>query len=786
MRSSTPRRLLAVLAWILCLTVRAEDEIRFEPPIGAEEARRWEAEAGRAWSGWETRFQADATRPLLTVGLVDVSRLPRDLGRTRGGRIELNASLSREAAETTFRHELAHVFVESRCPLLPDAAPLLSEAFALHASGDASRRLSESGGFPTASAARDWLVAHAAGRNFRERDATRALVRVLARGEARDAWEAYFTALLGSCREESFSASRAVASFLDVARGASADRSSSRTDFLLVDGLSGEILFEEGSPGRRAPTGSILKPSLVSGVPELMEARPAREDASWHCPGPPLPGELLTWDAALARSCNGFFLDFVPRDAGAFAPWEEEIRRLGLPTPPRTMEGRIGLLGDYALSPREAVRLYVWLDRRSPFVVDALRRTASEGTLSATPAAGWFLERGIALKTGTVRNAASEPLHAWIVAVGARSRFGGASFVAAIHATGRSAPSLLPDLRRRLEGALTGLEEPAEVQVLGLVPPGSIGLACDAGAPLAVRLPGGAWRLEGSGAVRAPGKLETGAHYFCPAAAIVLSFSSTDGTPRARRYHGILRVDALPAAETPSDVPLRAKSIRSRSGSRYVLVTSERSYITSSVLSEAPAGHSELQKALSLIVRNNRLSGRHGDRPPCDTTHCNLFGQDEAVPARARARAMSAVVAVASVEIAAPPAGRRWLPFFLGGNGAWSQIRSTGDVRAELGLDADPASVVLRGDGSVEITAGAVRRMLCEVFRNQLRLPSCPKGVEQTAGGFLFRGEGEGHGEGLDLTAAGALASEGADYRALFARFFPGLRIQPRDGARAP
>ncbi len=733
-----------------------------------------------AWVDWEARFRASAEMPPLTVGVVDVARLPDDLGRTRSGHVELNAALPADAADTTLLHEIAHVFVETRCPVLTGAAPLLPEAFALYASGDAARRLAEGGAPPTLSSARDWLVAHASDTRPEPRAAARALVRVLARGDTQEAWDAFFARLLGTCGDESFSSGRALSEFLDVARGASAPPVASSLDFVLVDGHSGEILAEEGAPRRRAPAGSILKPSLVAAVPDLMEPRPARDDPSWHCPGPPRAGEPMRWEAALARSCNGYFLDFVPRGPDPFALWEEWLARLGLPQPPRTMEGRIGLLGDYALSPLEAVRLFAWLDRSAPFVLDALRRTASDGTLAAASDAGWFAARGIALKTGTLRDAASRPLHAWIVASGARSAAGAPSFLAALHATGRAPAMLLPDLRRRLDEAPTGLDGPAEVQILGLVPPGTVGLACEAGVPLASRSPGGTWRLEPPGSARASGTLASGAWYVCPASGLVLSFPGADGAPLTRRYHGALRVEE-PSASPPSGVPLRATSARARAGSRYVLVTSERSYVTSSILSESPTVHEELLKALSLVVRNNRLSRRHGDRPPCDTTHCNLFAHDVSVPPRARARARAAVSAVASFEIAPPPGGRIWLPFFLGGRHPWTEIRSAATVREELGLDGDPVRIARRADGGIDLEArgAAARKIPCEILRNQLRLLSCPSAVERSGDGFIFRGQGEGHGEGLDLTAASAAAAEGADFRALLHRYFPGIRIEP-------
>jgi hypothetical protein len=248
-----------------------------------------------------------------------------------------------------------------------------------------------------------------------------------------------------------------------------------------------------------------------------------------------------------------------------------------------------------------------------------------------------------------------------------------------------------------------------------------------------------------------------------------------EGAVSIRAYHGTLRVESPPAAP-PSSVPLRAGSARARAGSAFLLDTSVLSYVTSSLLSEAPAAHGELQKALALVVRSNRLAGRHGDRPPCDTTHCNLFGQDGAATRAARTRARAAAAATASLEIAPPSAGRAWLPFFLGGRGAWRESRRAEEIRAELGLPAPPERIALLADA---VLAVGTQRVPCETFRNQLRLPSCPEAIETTGDVFVFRGAGEGHGAGLDVTAANAAAAEGADFRALLARAYPGIELLP-------
>jgi hypothetical protein len=761
---------------ILARTARPESDLRFEPSIPAGAARRWEADARRLWPTWETRFGIAAPRPALRVVSREAPSLPDDLGRTRGGLVELNASLPHGASDAVFRHELAHVFFESACPGLAAKAPVLSEAFALHASGDAARRLATESGYPSLPVARDRLVSGdaspGAGGTAATAATARALVRVLGRAGQDARWDGVFARVLGTCRDDSFSTSAALVVFRDAVREEE-PAPVARTDFLLLDGLSGETLAEDGRPDARFPTGSILKPSLVAFVPALLAPRPARDDAAWRCPRAIPAGEEMDWATALRRSCNGFFLD-AGRAGADFAGWEGALSALGLPEPPRTMEGRIGLLGDYAVSPREAVRLFAWLERAAPHVLDALRRTASDGTLAGAPDAAWFTARGIALKTGTVRDAKSAPEHAWIVAVGPRTA-GGPEFVAAIHATGRATSSLLPDLKRRLEAALTFLETPSEVQVLGLVPPSALAVGCDADVPLAVRTPDGRWRLEENASrTAAP---EPGAAYACPAARLSVTFPDKDGARRIRRYAGTLRVDAEPAPAHEAGLPLRAKSARARAGSRFVLETSLLSFVTSSLLSEAPAAHTEVLKALALVVRNDRATRRHGDRPPCDTTHCHLFGHDEDVPAAARKRARAAVRETADVEIVPPEGGRVWLPFSLGGRAPWTEARPTSEVREELGLAAVPAALT-RSEGGAFRVDGA-RAVPCEVLRNQLRLPSCPESVATEGGAFVFHGRGEGHGEGLDLTAANAAAAEGVDFRTLLARAFPGLALGP-------
>jgi len=319
------------------------------------------------------------------------------------------------------------------------------------------------------------------------------------------------------------------------------------------------------------------------------------------------------------------------------------------------------------------------------------------------------------------------------------------------------------------------------VQILGLAPPFGVGAACEEGTPMLVRDDAGAWRVERPGGAVAPGSLAAGFTYLCPAGPIVLAFPDSRGETRRRPYWGALRIEPLPPGEPESSVPLRGRSARARAGSDLVLATSEGSYALSSALSELPNGRAETLKALSLVLRNNLRAGRHGGRPVCDTTHCELYGHDEAVPAWQRARARAALAEVASLEIAPGPEGGAWLPFFLGGREAWRETRTAAAVEEALGLDAPPTRIVRIDSATVEITAGVERAFPCELLRNQLRLLSCPETITSTASGFEFRGRGEGHGEGMDLTAAESAAAQGAHYPDLLQRFYPAISLRPTE-----
>lgn len=156
---------------MLLLPLAAEAaELRVEAPFTTEEAARWEAVAAEGWTTWTARFGVRVSRPRLTVARTEGIAALRDLGRLRDGRILLGPAPSAPGItdDDVVRHEVAHAFLEAACPAVAREAPLVSEAFALFATGDAARRTLSATRFPFAREAREVLLREAVGARGRQ------------------------------------------------------------------------------------------------------------------------------------------------------------------------------------------------------------------------------------------------------------------------------------------------------------------------------------------------------------------------------------------------------------------------------------------------------------------------------------------------------------------------------------------------------------------------------------------------------------------------------------------
>jgi hypothetical protein len=342
-------------------------ELRVEAPFTAEDAARWEAVAAEGWSTWSQRFGVSAARPRLTVAGGEVAGFAIWAAFATGILLGPAPSVPGITDDDVVRHEVAHAFLEAACPAVAREAPLVSEAFALFATGDAARRTLSSTRFPFAREAREVLLREAVGARGDEPAIQEALARVLAQPGVEARAEETFRGILAGCATQDPSAAKDA--LLALVRGGPRAVVPATTSVLVMDGLSGEILVDEGATSVPSRVGSILKPFLVATVPAFLESRLARGTVEWRCDVE--AGERLSYSDALARSCNGFFLDAgsgLPADS--FAAFDALIAAVSKPVPSAlAFESRLGISPGLALSPRDVVRLYAWLwrRRRSPW-----------------------------------------------------------------------------------------------------------------------------------------------------------------------------------------------------------------------------------------------------------------------------------------------------------------------------------------------------------------------------------------------------------------------------------
>ncbi|MGC4000353.1 MAG: SpoIID/LytB domain-containing protein [Anaeromyxobacter sp.] len=700
-----------------------------------------EALAARAWEDQAALLAAEgvalpaAPRP---VRLLPAALGPAEAGQSRPGVIALRPELPLSGAGgLALRHEVAHQLLLEACPAAAGDR-LFHEAFALAASGElASWAAAEEGQryLPLARAIGTLQARQAAaGANPAALDtpaARRALARLLAETPARPGrLPPALARPLGRCE--------AGASWLPLRPEDLAAPEAPAGDALVVlSRHGGEVLLAEGAARAPIPFGSTLKPFLLAGAPGPLPAlAPDPGRATWRC-GPELPARV---DAATAllRSCNGWFLDWAARSPAVigFGRWGPALRALGLSALPADGAEAIGVKPSLRLSPLGLAQAYRLLAEARPDLVDVLSRNAAEGTLSGLPASPAL--RGVALKTGTVLDAAANPRLGLVAAVDR-------DVVVVMVRSGRTPRSFAGDLAAALARARTPADGAARVQVLGLVDP----------AALEARCAGAGFAAASAGPVATP----AGFAPLAPLARLgplVCAGGGWEvkgkGVP-LRTYAGVLTWAPPAPARAPSPstgTPATAREARARRGSDLVLRATRLGYAAGVVAAEADGLAGEARVALARVADANGQSpaGRHPGRPACDTTHCQAF------------RGVAPVHPEDRAALSAPLAPGPWRPFSRGGSEPWSAERTQAAVEAALGPGARQLAF---GGGQVRFLASGGdpaapyeerRSRPCEALRGPLKLPACPTRAEARGVTVRFEGRGEGHGEGLDVEAA--------------------------------
>lgn len=210
-------------------------------------------------------------------------------------------------------------------------------------------------------------------------------------------------------------------------------------------------------------------------------------------------------------------------------------------------------------------------------------------------------------------------------------------------------------------------------------------------------------------------------------------------------------------------------------GGPVVLETDGETYADAVLDAEAQHLTGAARDALRAVIVWNGSHGahRHNDTDSlCDTTHCMVF-QGSLPDARPPRSATSDAELLALLDSFAASHDLHWLPFAKGGAEHWEKRLDAPQLSRLVG-EAEVLDIrrERRKDGAVFIHLlypGNEEVIACEVFRNTLKLFSCPDTVRFHAedGVWIFQGIGEGHGLGLSVSRAEELADTGRDAAAI-------------------
>ena len=650
---------------------------------------------------------------------------PHKAASSRPGVTELRALSSLdERTRAALAHEAAHQVLWSACPA-SSADALFHEAFAVWASGEAPLWLSDED-YLSLPRARELLDKNP----IDSRAARRALARLVT--EEREAPRA-LVSRLRACVDGAAVPRLAVA---ELAAHAAEDVNVT----VVLQRATGELVATRGDPGRPLPFGSTLKPFLVAaarmGQRPMPRLPPRATDPLWAChQGKDLA--ILDERDALLLSCNGWFMDWAGRDSDVarFGELGPVLLDYGLSALPADMPAAIGLQARLTLSPLGLAHAYRALSFARPDVLELLEDNATRGTLAG--AAGL---RGVAAKTGTVRGLGSAPDLGWLVAVN--------EDVVVVRVRSGVVPLALVDDVVEALRTVPRAARTVAVQTFGLLPAEQPRARC-ASRGLVLSSTAAAH----AGATSTPlAQLTRQGVALCDEA-----WELTLDDTRTRPYLGAFTWQP-PGEAAPTGGTARQE--RARRGADFVLHTSLGRYTASVLQAEDAEATGAARDALARVIAHNVLhpEERHGGRPLCDTTHCQVFLGTAAPP-----------LGAASLEALA---GSSFLMFSKGGMQPWRQSRSLAQWRAALaaaGVGESPELRVVgvRGDQLALLVRSAAgdseeaMTLSCEGVRNALALPSCPARILVEGTQVRFEGAGAGHGRGLDVERAKEAARAG-------------------------
>jgi hypothetical protein len=208
--------------------------------------------------------------------------------------------------------------------------------------------------------------------------------------------------------------------------------------------------------------------------------------------------------------------------------------------------------------------------------------------------------------------------------------------------------------------------------------------------------------------------------------------------------------------------------VTSPDGQKVLLETDAESYADGVLAAEARDLKGEAQRAIRAVAVWNGVKGRirHQDTEAlCDTTHCMVFmGSPEKTEGKS---APTDSTLLKFLEGLAARDQGDWFAFSKGGNEHWKKEVTVAQLREWV---KEPEIMDIRRErkrnGEIVVHLlypTSTETVPCEVFRNRLKLLSCPEVIrhDSSKSVWIFEGIGEGHGQGLSVEKARALAQGG-------------------------
>lgn len=738
-------------------------KVRFAESSAADKVSGKESLEKTAHDFWFSEEQYWKVVPIEQDLEIDFSLISIDhLAQTRRRRINFNIYTPKADLESTLRHELAHVFLNSQCPQMSDSFP--QELFAYWRSGDYLRLLyGQKLIYTKADAFKELKDTSSFGPS--KTIAVARLINEIVKKGNESFLRAWFSDVLAQCQDKAFieKQSQLAKSFLDHLQGIPANLVSNESGFLILDALANEVQVAEGNWQKKQSVGSILKPFAVSFFSDLKKNRNRKNTPEWDCGDT----NLKKWDykKALNYSCNGFFLDVQtqPTELADYVYTLNALTGSQFQTRWLNMADIIGLWPTLQLNLLEVAKIYDYLIERDPGTLNVLKKTAAEGTLSGANESKWFLDHGVSLKSGTTTNLDLSVETGFVAAV---FNSGKAAKIAVLYRSGRRPIDLLPELKSKIQKYLKHQDKPAQVQVLSSFKLNSIQITC----PTILFKNGVQQSVEHQIDLQKMNSLNN--RLSCAGEPFLVHAQDQI----VRRLYGDLTFQKLKPIANLEDARSE-KNARARQGSELVLTTSEQHYLKSVLFSESGNYRNELKKALLLVFKTNLGFWNAKKQPICDTTICQVFNLNyEMVPLAQKQVIDDFIFELDSTHLGT----NQWLEFSLGGSEAWEKEVPINDLSSYFKIpDLTHLEIQKKSDKIYfVINEKHLASEPCESFRTHFKFRSCPEGAELSSNGFIkFNGRGEGHERGMDLTAANQLAIQGFNFDQIIEVFYK-LKVQ--------